>query len=115
MTTSLLTCVQNITGPTLPPITDNPVQVATLVVAGQRIAVWADRPARGLTKIMLADASGDGCGDATLHGDTLTVILPDTWSAADRATATCLISRVVYHGEVRRVHREHALAPPRTT
>jgi hypothetical protein len=83
MTAPPLTCVRDIASPTLPPITDNPVQVAHLLVDGQRIAVWADRPARRLTKIMLVDASSNGCGDATLRDGTLTVILPDTWSTAD--------------------------------
>ena len=100
MTASSFTCGYDIAGPALPPITDHPVEVAHLLVEGQRIAVWADRPARGLTKIMLVDASSNGSGDATLHGVTLTVSLPDTWSAADRAAATCLISRIVHQDEV---------------
>jgi hypothetical protein len=96
-----LRCVRDIACPAVPPVTDQPVRVAHLSVGDQRIAVWADRPARGLTRIMLADASGHGCGDATLHADTLTVILPRTWSAADRAAATCLIARLVHQDEVR--------------
>jgi hypothetical protein len=80
----------------LPPLTDHPVQLADLLVGAHRIRVWADRPARGLTRIMLADAAGRGCGDATLHGDTLTVTLPADWSAADRAATTCMIARLVH-------------------
>jgi hypothetical protein len=100
MTASALTCVRDIAGPTLPPITHHPLQVAHLLVDGQRIAVWADRPAHGLTKIMLVDASSNESGDAMLRCGTLTVSLPDTWSAADRAAATCLISRIVHQDEV---------------
>jgi hypothetical protein len=99
MTPSCFTCGHDLTGAALPPVTDHPVVVAHLHVGGQRIAVWADRPARTLTKIMLVDASSTGCGDATLHGVTLTVSLPDTWTAADRAAATCLISRIVHRDE----------------
>nr|WP_030500974.1 hypothetical protein [Micromonospora purpureochromogenes] len=82
--------------PALPPLTDQPVQLADLLVGAHRIRAWADRPARGLTRIMLADAAGRGCGDATLQGETLTVTLPVDWSAADRAAATCMIARLVY-------------------
>ena len=99
MSDSLPTCGRDIAGPPLPPITEHPIEVADLLVDGQRIAVWADRPARGLTKIMLVDASSNSSGDATLHGVTLTVSLPDTWSAADRAAVTCLISHIVHQDE----------------
>ncbi|ROO60337.1 hypothetical protein EDC02_2198 [Micromonospora sp. Llam0] len=102
MTASPLTCSHHIAASALPPITEHPVEVADLLVGGQRIAVWADRPARGLTKIMLVDASSNGSGDATLHGVTLAVSLPDTWSAADRAAVTCFISHYVHQDEVNR-------------
>ncbi|WP_410814853.1 hypothetical protein [Micromonospora sp. 067-2] len=85
-----------LTGPTLPPFTDQPVPLADLPVGAQRVRVWADRPARGLTRIMLVDAAGRGCGDAILRGDTLTVTLPAEWSAADRVAATGVIAHLVY-------------------
>lgn len=80
----------------IPALTDHPLQVTDLTVAGNRITVWADRPARGLTRVILADTAGRGCGDATLHGDTLTITLPAGWSAADRATVTCVIAHLVH-------------------
>ncbi|WP_432830864.1 hypothetical protein [Dactylosporangium sp. CA-092794] len=80
----------------LPPLTDRPVRLGHTSVGAHRVTVWADRPARGLTRIILADAAGRGCGDGTLHGDTLTLTLPGEWSAVDRAAATCLIGRLVH-------------------
>ncbi|MGC4750464.1 hypothetical protein ACLQ28_33070 [Micromonospora sp. DT201] len=83
-------------GPTLPPLTDQPVPLADLPVGAHHIRVWADRPARGLTRIMLVDAAGGGCGDAVLRDDTLTVTLPAEWSGADRAAVACVIVHLVY-------------------
>ncbi|MET7396305.1 hypothetical protein ABZS66_22770 [Dactylosporangium sp. NPDC005572] len=98
-------CLGGLAGPTLPPLTDQPVQLGQRSIGAHRVTVWADRPARGLTRIMLTDTAGHGCGDAVLHGDTLTVTLPASWSSVDRTAATCMISRLVHiglRGEVQR-------------
>ncbi|MEH1166426.1 hypothetical protein V6V47_13660 [Micromonospora sp. CPCC 205539] len=83
-------------GLTLPSVTDQPVPLADLPIGAHRVRVWADRPARGLTRIMLVDDAGRGCGDAVLRGDTLTVTLPAEWSAAERVAAAGVIAHLVY-------------------
>jgi hypothetical protein len=101
----------------IPPLTDHPVQLADLPVGAHRVTVLADRPARALTRIMLADADGRACGDATLHDDTLTVTLPGLGSAADRVAATCGIAHLVHQGGADAMsHQPHAEAtcPART-
>ncbi|MGI5213315.1 hypothetical protein [Plantactinospora sp. CA-290183] len=83
----------------LPPFTDQPVHLGRLPIGTHVVTVWADRPARRLTRVMLADPAGRACGDGTLHGDTLTVTLPGDWNAADRSTATCLIARLIHQDD----------------
>jgi len=89
--------VQRLTLRSLPPLTDQPVRLGHTWIGAHHVTVWADRPARELTRIILADAAGRGCGDATLRGETLTLTLPGEWSATDRAAATCLIAGLVHH------------------
>ncbi|GAA4259939.1 hypothetical protein [Dactylosporangium darangshiense] len=101
MTRPNLDSLGSLAGLALPPLTDHPVQLGRLAVDAHWVTVWADRPARGLTRIMLVDEAGLGCGDATLQGDTLTVTVPGTWAAVDRASAMCLIAGLVYQGGVR--------------
>jgi hypothetical protein len=85
----------------LPPFTEQPVHLGHLPIGSHVVTVWADRPARRLTRIMFADPTGRACGDATLHGDTLTVTLPGDWNAADRTTATCLIAGLIHQDGAR--------------
>jgi hypothetical protein len=80
----------------LPPLTEQPVRLADITVGAHLISVWADRPARELTKILLADEHGHACGDATLHGETLTITLPGTWNAADKVAVTTMIARLTH-------------------
>ncbi|GAA0403796.1 hypothetical protein GCM10009541_53700 [Micromonospora gifhornensis] len=82
----------------LPPLTDQPIRVGDLRCGVRRVAVWADRPARGLTRVMLVDSAGGACGDAVARGDTLTVSLPGEWTAGDRHAVTCLIAALVHQG-----------------
>ncbi|MEU1811057.1 hypothetical protein [Micromonospora aurantiaca (nom. illeg.)] len=90
----------SLTAAALPPVTDQPVHLGHLPIGGHVVTVWADRPARRLTRVMLVDSAGRACGDATLHGDTLTLTLPGQWTAADRATATCLIARLIHQDDI---------------
>ncbi|NMO57793.1 hypothetical protein HH310_42355 [Actinoplanes sp. TBRC 11911] len=77
-------------------MTEYAVELIEQTFGERRVKVWADRPARGLTRIMLADEDGQSCGDAILRGETFTVVLPDSWRAEDRVALTCMIAQVVH-------------------
>jgi hypothetical protein len=83
-------------GPCLPPVTNEPVHVGDLPITNGLVSVWADRPARGFTRIYLADQAGFGCGDACLDNSELTLSLPDAWSDDDKVRAACVIVLVAY-------------------
>jgi hypothetical protein len=72
------------------------VKAATIVAAGERIDLWAERLGPNNIRLDLCTGNGVGCGQAQLAVDGLTMQLPDDWDATERARVACLISQVAY-------------------
>ncbi|HTF10560.1 MAG TPA: hypothetical protein VK659_20555 [Asanoa sp.] len=72
-------------------LTDHPVRVGDLTLAGQAVTIWADRPARNLARLMLLDAASRECGDALARDGTGTITVPETWPPPARAAAVQIL------------------------
>jgi hypothetical protein len=83
-------------GPALAVITDQPLMIGHIQIGGRQIEVWADRPARTITRVFFTDDHGHACGDALQRDADLTMELPHTWSADDRAVVEQVIVALVY-------------------
>ncbi|GIF47500.1 hypothetical protein DFJ67_6977 [Asanoa ferruginea] len=72
-------------------LTDHPIRVGDLRLAGRAATIWADRPARNLVRIMLVDEGSRACGDALAQDGTRTIAVPETWPPPIRAAAIQLL------------------------